>query len=110
MQRIGYLPVFSGIAFNSGCAGSYERRIIDAVRHARQSTGRPIAVVGHSRGGHYAKSIAAARPGDISHVVCLGSGLDACERYFPALQFVVWAGKPAREAMESAMFETAGEA
>jgi hypothetical protein len=26
LRRIGYLPVFSGIAFNSGCAGSYERR------------------------------------------------------------------------------------
>jgi hypothetical protein len=40
----------------------------------------------------------------------LGCALDACERYFPAFQFVVWAGKSAREAMESAMFETAGEA
>jgi hypothetical protein len=40
----------------------------------------------------------------------LGSGLDACERYFPAFQFVVWAGKPAREAMNAAMFETSGEA
>ncbi|MGC1359380.1 MAG: YbjN domain-containing protein [Xanthobacteraceae bacterium] len=40
----------------------------------------------------------------------LGAALDACERYFPAFQFVVWAGKSAREAMDSAMFETAGEA
>ena len=40
----------------------------------------------------------------------LGTALDACERYFPAFQFVVWAGKSAREALESAMFETAGEA
>jgi hypothetical protein len=40
----------------------------------------------------------------------LGSGLDACERYFPAFQFVVWAGKSAREAMNAAMFETSGEA
>ena len=24
----------------------------------------------------------------------LGSALDSCERYFPAFQFVVWAGKP----------------
>jgi hypothetical protein len=40
----------------------------------------------------------------------LGSGLDSCERYFPAFQFVVWAGKPAREAMNAAMFETSGEA
>jgi hypothetical protein len=40
----------------------------------------------------------------------LGTALDACERYFPAFQFVVWAGKSAREAMDSAMFETCGEA
>ena len=40
----------------------------------------------------------------------LGTALDACERYFPAFQFVVWAGKGAREALDAAMFETAGEA
>jgi hypothetical protein len=40
----------------------------------------------------------------------MGSALDACERYFPAFQFVVWAGKSAREAMSAALFETAGEA
>jgi hypothetical protein len=40
----------------------------------------------------------------------LGSALDSCERYYPAFQFVVWAGKSAREAMDSAMFETHGEA
>jgi len=40
----------------------------------------------------------------------LGSALDTCERYFPAFQFVVWAGKPAREAMNAAMFETSGQA
>jgi pimeloyl-ACP methyl ester carboxylesterase len=75
LRRIGYRPTFSGIAVNSGCARSYQRRILDAVRHARERTGRPIAIVGHSRGGHYAKAIAAARPEDVSHVVCLGAGL-----------------------------------
>ncbi len=40
----------------------------------------------------------------------LGTALDTCERYYPAFQFVVWAGKSAREAMDSAMFETSGEA
>ena len=40
----------------------------------------------------------------------LASALDASERYYPAFQFVVWAGKSAREAMDSAMFETSGEA
>ena len=40
----------------------------------------------------------------------LGTALDSCERYFPAFQFVVWAGKSARTALDSVMFETSGEA
>jgi hypothetical protein len=40
----------------------------------------------------------------------LDAALDACERYFPAFQFVVWAGKPARAALDAAMFETHGQA
>src|ERR1700760_2792464 len=40
----------------------------------------------------------------------LVSALHACERYYPALQFVVSAGKTAQEAMAAAMFDTAGEA
>src|ERR1700750_2734242 len=34
----------------------------------------------------------------------------ACERYFPAFQFVVWAGKSTTEALAAAMFDTEGEA
>jgi len=40
----------------------------------------------------------------------LEGALHACERYYPALQFVVWAGKTAAEAMTAEMFDTAGEA
>ena len=40
----------------------------------------------------------------------LVSAIHACERYFPAFQFVVWAGKSAPEALHAAMFDTAGEA
>ena len=36
--------------------------------------------------------------------------LDACDRYYQAFQFVLWAGKTPREALEGAMFETVGEA
>lgn len=38
------------------------------------------------------------------------SALDACERYYQAFQFVVWAGKPSREALVSSMFQTDGRA
>ena len=34
----------------------------------------------------------------------------ACERYYQAFQFVVWAGKTGREALDTAMIETRGEA
>lgn len=40
----------------------------------------------------------------------LGSALDTCERYYPAFQFVIWAGKSARESMDAVMFQTAGAA
>ena len=40
----------------------------------------------------------------------LGTALDACERYFQAFQFVVWAGKSETEALDATMFETSGEA
>jgi hypothetical protein len=36
--------------------------------------------------------------------------LEACERYFPTFQFVIWAGKTAEEAIQSSLMETAGEA
>jgi len=40
----------------------------------------------------------------------LTAAIEACERYYQAFQFVVWAGKGAQEALDTVMFETAGEA
>jgi hypothetical protein len=40
----------------------------------------------------------------------MAGALHACDRYYSALQFVVWAGKSADEAMSAAMFDTMGEA
>ena len=40
----------------------------------------------------------------------LRAGLEACERYYQAFQFVVWAGKDSRTALSSTMFETHGQA
>lgn len=36
--------------------------------------------------------------------------LEACERYYPAFQFVIWAGKNAEEAIQACLLETMGEA
>jgi hypothetical protein len=48
-----------------------------------------------------------------THAQCetmLRVSVEACERYFQAFQFVMWAGKTAREALDSVLFETEGEA
>ena len=42
--------------------------------------------------------------------VLLDAAIDACERYYQAFQFVVWAGTSAREAIDAALFETSGQA
>jgi hypothetical protein len=40
----------------------------------------------------------------------LATAVEACERYFQAFQFVVWAGKSARESLDATLFETSGAA
>ena len=40
----------------------------------------------------------------------LRAALESCERYYQSFQFVIWAGKDSRHALQSAMFETEGQA
>lgn len=40
----------------------------------------------------------------------LKAALEACERYYQAFQFVVWAGRESRVALTETMFETEGRA
>jgi hypothetical protein len=47
-------------------------------------------------------------PGEVAAI--LAAGVEACERFYPAFNFLLWAGKTPEEAAQAAMFETAGEA
>ena len=38
------------------------------------------------------------------------TALEACERYFPAFQFVIWAGESAADALQACLLDTVGEA
>lgn len=38
------------------------------------------------------------------------AAIEAIDRFLPAFNFVIWAGKSPKEALEAAMFETKGEA
>ena len=51
-----------------------------------------------------------AQPNRAQCEAALKAAVDACERYYQAFQFVIWAGRNAKEAMDTALFETCGEA
>lgn len=50
----------------------------------------------------------APAPSQIAAMVA--AALEAGERFYPAFNFLIWAGKPPREAAAAALFDTAGEA
>ena len=47
---------------------------------------------------------------DVQCDALLAAAVDACERYYPAFQYVAWAGKAARESLDATLFETVGAA
>lgn len=51
-----------------------------------------------------------AEPNPAQCATLLKSAIEACDRYYQAFQFVLWAGKTPREALDGALFETEGEA
>lgn len=58
-------------------------------------------------------SLLLAGGADPTHSQCealLRVSVEACERHYQAFQFVMWAGRSAREALDSVLFETEGEA
>lgn len=51
---------------------------------------------------------ATATPEQCDQLVNLA--MEACERYYPAFQYVIWAGKTPEEAVAACMFDTQGSA
>ena len=51
-----------------------------------------------------------AEPTALQCEALLQAALEACERYYQAFQFVIWAGRSAENALAGTMFETEGRA
>ncbi len=51
-----------------------------------------------------------ARVNDAQCEAIISLGLETTQTYYPAIQFVIWAGHTADEALKSALLETMGEA
>lgn len=77
LRRMGYDARGSGILANVDCSDRALDRLERRVARVRGETGREVALIGHSRGGHFAKALAHRRPDWISSVISMGAGLDA---------------------------------
>jgi triacylglycerol lipase len=77
LRRIGYVPVASGMQANVGCSDRAVDRLEGRLEREFTRSGRPVALVGHSRGAHFAKALAHRCPDKVAAVVSLGAGLDA---------------------------------
>jgi hypothetical protein len=51
-----------------------------------------------------------ARLNDAQCDALIGLAVATCQRYFPAIQFVVWGGRTAADGLEASLLETMGEA
>jgi pimeloyl-ACP methyl ester carboxylesterase len=76
LRRIGYRPRRAGFITNMDCSERALNAIEARAEAVFQEEGRHVAVVGHSRGAHQARALAARRPELVSHVVALGGGLN----------------------------------
>jgi len=73
LSACGYDVWGSQISCNVGCSEATVRRLLTRLDAAADATGRRVTVVGHSRGGLYARVLGRRRPDLVSGVVTLGS-------------------------------------
>jgi pimeloyl-ACP methyl ester carboxylesterase len=75
LRRIGHRPYTCGFVANVDCSERAMQRVERRVEELHRRHGRRVALVGHSRGGHYARALAHRRPDRVSHAISLGADL-----------------------------------
>lgn len=75
LRHVGYAPQTAGFLMNIDCADRALERVERLAEAVHSTAGRRAAVIGHSRGGHLARALAARRPDLVSHAVSMGADL-----------------------------------
>jgi len=73
LRRAGYCTHRTGIRANLDCSEEACRRLEARLEHMAERHGERVVVVGQSRGGVFARALAARRPELVSGIVTLGS-------------------------------------
>ena len=76
LRKLGHTPKRAGISFNVACSDIAVDRLSRVLLHANLRSGRKVAIIGHSRGGHFARALAVRHPDQVSQIISMGSGLD----------------------------------
>jgi triacylglycerol lipase len=77
LWRLGYRAHVGGFIANVTCADRATTRVERQVRALSTRSGRRIALIGHSRGGHYVRALGARLPDHVSHAISLGADLQS---------------------------------
>jgi pimeloyl-ACP methyl ester carboxylesterase len=75
LRLMGYRPHTAGFIFNIDCADRATERVEHLLEAINATSKRRVAVIGHSRGGHLARAVAARRPELVSHAISMGADL-----------------------------------
>lgn len=75
LRRLGYRPAFARFVTNTDCSDRALDRVESVADALWRSHGRRVALIGHSRGGHFARALGARRPDRISHAISMGADL-----------------------------------
>jgi triacylglycerol lipase len=73
LRRTGHHTSRAGMRLNVGCSGNGVERLERRLEELVKRQGRPAAIIGQSRGGSFAKVLAARRPDLVAGIVTLGS-------------------------------------
>lgn len=100
LRRIGYTPVRSTLSLNVGCPERLCEQIERELRRQCERQPGPVALIGHSRGGILARTIAARLQEDAPHLILLGSPVGAILR-MPSWSVAPGSGVAARRVVEA---------
>ena len=76
LWRVGYAPRTCGFVANVDCSDRALERVERMADRIHRRSGRRVGLIGHSRGGHFARALAARRPELVSHAISLGADLN----------------------------------
>src|SRR5450759_5210358 len=91
LRRRGHRVAMSGMLANVDCAGRSVARLQGQLAELASDCGRPVVLVGQSRGGALARALAVRDPERVAGLVMLGSPVcDSLAVSAPVLSTVRW--------------------